>query len=170
MTEPTSPESAGPPTGAAPSVDVAANLRKLPFVEKVLAPLAILVILGCLLAGSRFWRMLFHDWFYTLAFLGSLAVAALIILKVFGVRVFAPAVEGKAIAVASLVPALGLVFGSFQRFDYFLVVGGSLALAYISAMAYWKKHLPEIREAPSSAGAPPGGESSPGGPGAAPAP
>lgn len=161
MTEATSPQPAGPSTGAAPNVDVAANLRKLPFVEKVLAVLALLVVLGCLLAGSRFWRSLFHDWFYTLAFLGSLAVAALIVLKVFGVRVFAPSVEGKAIAVASLVPALGLVLGSFQRFDHFLVVGGSLALAYISAMAYWKKHLPEIRGTPSPAGEPPAGAGSP---------
>lgn len=155
MTEPTAPSPAQPQTGK----DFLKNLQSIPLTEKVLGILAVLVILGCLLLGTWFWKSLFHDWFHTLAFFGSLAVAALVILKAFAIRVFTPAIEGKVIAIASLVPMLGLVVASLSSFDGFLRIGGSFALAYISATAYWKRHLPEMparSEGPPPSGAPAG--------------
>ena len=141
--------------------DFKANLGKLPLAEKILGIVAILVLIGWGAMGKAFWKSLFDDWFATLSSLGALAIATLVILKLFGKRPLHARIDRHVIAVASLLPVVGLILSKLKSFPEFLCMGGSIALAYISAVTYWRKHipLPELAtEAPGEAAAAPTSE------------
>lgn len=133
------------------------NLGRLPIVEKVIGAIAILVVLGWVAMGKAFFSvLLFHQTFATLSFLGALAIATIIALKLFAIRPVAQQMERYVLAILALVPLVGLVLQSLSTVTGFLTMGGSLALAYISATSFWRKHLPTIEaEAASAPGAPP---------------
>jgi hypothetical protein len=147
--------------------DVKAEIRRLPLVEKVLAAIAVLVIIGWIMTWASqdlFLSSFFRRWSTPLSFFGALAIATLVILKVFGVRPLPPAVESKVIPIASLVPVLGFLIDKIIPFHDFLTFGGSIALAYISATTYWRRHIPTFAtrplgeapaDAPATAGMPP---------------
>jgi len=124
--------------------EIKANLGKIPFAEKILAPIAILVILGWLLQWSIFWKIFFSQLYPTLSFLGALGVAVLVILKLFGKRPLPPRIEKYAIAISSLLPVVGFVLGSFSSVEHFLTAGGAIALGYISATTYWRRQISEL--------------------------
>jgi len=126
--------------------DIKANLGKLPLAEKSLAVIAVLVVLGWIILWSRAGSCtLFRSWFATFSFLGALAVAAVVIMKLFGVRPIPPTLERQVIPIASLLPVVGFVLEAVLSTPAsLLTIGGSLALAYLSATTYWRKHIPEI--------------------------
>ena len=124
------------------------NLREIPLVEKILAPIALLIIIGWLMTGKLFWQTIFRVWFPTLSFLGALLVATLVILKLFGIRALHPKIEKHVIPIGSLVPIVGYLVTSLATVQSFLTIGGSIALAYISATTYWRKHIPEFATQP----------------------
>ncbi|HNS00186.1 MAG TPA: hypothetical protein PKX48_10635 [Planctomycetota bacterium] len=168
MTEqPTTPETpaappdqatAPTPAPAAPGPDVAGNIKKLPLVEKIVFVLAVLVLIGWVIMWSRSggwaFRGLSH-WFPLLSFFGALAVLVLIVLKVLAVKFLPPHLERHAIPVASLLPVLGFVVENVVDVSNCLTVVGSLAMAYVSAMTYWRKHLPQIGEEAAPEGSKP---------------
>lgn len=135
------------------SPDIKANLGKLPLAEKILALVAILVVIGWIIAwsgtGGWVYQGLFKSWFATLSFFGALSVATVVILKLFGIRPIPPDLERHVIPVASLLPVVGFVLEAVLRTPAaLLTIGGSLALAYLSATTYWRKHIPEIAMQP----------------------
>ncbi len=154
QTPPTSasPETTTPPAPQAPAkpaFDFKKCLGNLSLVEKILGVIAVLVILGCFLEGSAFWKVFFFkQWFYTLAFLGSLAIVAIVALKALEVRYLPPPAEKKLIAIVSLVPVVGLLISMLNSIPSFLTLGGSLALAYISATTFWQGKIPEFAKKP----------------------
>jgi len=142
-TQPVAPVAQGP--------DVKANFSKLPLLEKVLAIIALVVVIGWIIGWSSKkmpWEIsgLFKSWFGTLSFFGSLAIVALVGLKVGGIRPLPPNLENMVIPIASLLPVVGYVLEVLFDFPfvYFLIMTGSLALAYLSATTYWRKSIPDI--------------------------
>ena len=137
-------EESRPQSGVGGSVDLKAEMRKLPLAEKILAPIALVVVVGYFLFGRVFWQgMFFRDVGSTLAFLGALAVATIVILKLFGVRPLQAKMEHFVLAIASLLPAVGLVLTSLRLgLPTFLTWTGAIALAYVSAMTYWRRQIP----------------------------
>jgi hypothetical protein len=156
-------ETAPAPSPAKP--DFQANFKQLPLVEKVLAVIAIVVIIGWIIAWSRKGDSVytisgfFSNWFTPLSFLGALAIVTLVVLKVFGVRPLPPNVESKVIPIASLLPVLGYLTSIINMPAMLLTIGGSIALAYISATTYWRQRIPEFATKPL--GPPAAGGSSP---------
>lgn len=122
------------------------KLLALPLAEKILGPIALLVVIGWLISGSGFSHRFPKEWFATASFLSALAIATLIVLKVFGKRPLPEHVERYSIAIVSLLPILGFLISSLKSVPYFLTVGGSMALAYVSASVYWRKHIPDLGE------------------------
>ena len=140
-------ESTNAPAGA--SADLKAEIEKLPLTEKVISPIALLVVVGWIIRwSSTGYFDLFKAWFATLSFLGALAVAILVGLKLFRIRPLPPKVERQVIPIASIIPVAGILIESVNSVYNFLTVGGSIALAYISATTYWRKHIPEFAMKP----------------------
>jgi hypothetical protein len=156
-------EAAPQPSPSKP--DFKANFAQLPLVEKVLVVIALVIIIGWIMTWSRspsiegapglgeaFERLVrpgfFSRWFTPLSFFGAMAITALVTLKVFGIRPLPPHIESKVIPIASLVPVLGYLIDLINSPAAFLTVGGSIALAYISATTYWKRRIPEFATAP----------------------
>ncbi len=134
-----------PTTPAKPPFDFKKAMGKLTLADKVLAVIALIVVLGWIFSGSAFWSYgLFKDWFATLSFLGAIIVVALLVLKAMEVKYLPPGLDKKVIAIASLLPVVGLLLSYLRTPIGFLTVGGSLALAYVSAMVYWRKHIPDF--------------------------
>ena len=153
MSEPQTPQTPSPtaapsPAPAGPGPNPMANFLKLSLAEKIVTCIAILVVLGWIITWSQAggWKFagLFVSWFPTLSFFGALAVAALVILRTLGIKPLAPNIEKHVIPVASLLPVVGYLMGLISNIGAFLTIGGSMALAYVSAMTYWKKHIPVI--------------------------
>jgi hypothetical protein len=142
-------EAAPQPLPAKP--DFKANFGQLPLVEKVLAVIALVIIVGWIMAWTNEFNMFgrfFSNWFTPLSFLGALVIVALVTLKVVGIRPLPPQAEAKVIPIASLVPVLGYLISLINMPYVLLTVGGSIALAYISATTYWKRRIPEFATAP----------------------
>ena len=135
--------------------EVKAKLGKLPLAEKVLAGVSLLILIGWLINWLQ-WRnfALLATTFSTLSFLGALVVAALVILKLFGVRVLPPDLERKAISVASLLPLIGYLINLLAIPASFLTTAGSIALAYLSVTTYWRDRIPGFATKPLSTDAP----------------
>ncbi len=128
---------------------IKAEIERLPLAEKVLAPIALLVAAGWIIQWFSWQNFgLFTRWFDTLSFLGALAVAVIVGLKLFGKRPLPPNIERQVVPIASLIPVAGFLIQSIQTIPHFLTVGGSLALAYISATTYWRKRIPELATKP----------------------
>jgi hypothetical protein len=129
---------------------VKANLGKIPLAEKVLASIALVVIVGWILIWFQAKGLygLFGDTFTTLSFLGALAVATIVILKLFGVRPVPPNAEEQLIPIVSLLPVFGYLIQLLNHFSLFLTVGGSIALAYVSATTYWRSSIPHFATSP----------------------
>ncbi|MBN1441410.1 MAG: hypothetical protein JXA90_01825 [Planctomycetes bacterium] len=146
--------------GKVTTTDMMANAKRLPLVEKILGGIALVVIAGWIYvwsAGGWFGA----DWFPILSFVGALDIAAFVILKIVGISLFQPKLEKWILPVLSLLPVVGYLIQIVTSVGTFLTVGGSLALAYVSAMTYWRKHLPEFSTQPGgeAADAPAGGDS-----------
>ncbi len=157
--EPPPPPAAAP---AKPPFDLKKCLGRLSPAEKILAVIGVLVVLGWILSGSYFWSFgLFKGWFPTLSFLGALCVVALIVLKAVEVKFLPPGLDRKVIAVASLLPVIGLLLFSMNSFQGFLTYGGSIALAYISAMTFWRKQIPQMKSLDEEAAPPHAGAGTP---------
>jgi hypothetical protein len=131
--------------------DFKANFGQLPLVEKVLGVIALVVIIGWIIAWTgqnNIYGSFFSNWFTPLSFLGALAIATLVILKVCGIRPLPPQIESKVIPIASLLPVVGYLITLINMPAMLLTVGGSIALAYISATTYWKRRIPDFATAP----------------------
>ena len=154
------------PTGNAPtSKNYVSNAFKLPLQEKILAILAILIAIGFISVWSQAGRYVFDSWFMNGCWVGAVAVIALLVLRVTGKKLFPPAIERHVLPIASLLPALGFLVEQLTPLSRFLTVGGAIAMAYISAMTYWRRHIPDVGAMISSKDARPGQDA-----GASPAP
>ena len=129
---------------------VKTNFRKLTPADKVLAPIAALVIVGwiTLWVGDVEPTQLFKSWFQTLSFFGALAVVVLAIAKLFGKQLLADKYETKCLGVATLLPVAGFMIHIITTIGTFLTIGGSLALAYFSVTTYWRKSIPQFATDP----------------------
>ena len=156
--QPSAPPPPAPP--AKPPFDIKKCLARLTTIDKVVAIIAFVVLVGWALTSKD----PFKGWFYWLALLGSLGVMAIVVLKALEVPFLPPALEKKAIAVVSLLPILGILIDSLRSFEHFLVFGGSIALAYVSAMTYWRKHISQIDLKSLDPDAPKGPPAAPGSP------
>ncbi len=146
---PQEPAATPAPAPAAPGPDIAGNIKRLPLAEKLVVCIALLVELGWVITWSQSggWEYQgLSQWFPMLSFFGALAVVALVVLKVLGIKFLPPNVEKLAIPVASLLPVLGFVIQSVISVSIFLTMVGSLAMAYVSATTYWRKHMPVLSE------------------------
>lgn len=149
---PATPQESGTapaPVPAAPGPDIAGNIKRLPLAEKLVVGIALLVELGWVITWSQTggWEYQgLSQWFPLLSFFGALVVVVLVVLKVLGVKFLPSSMEKHAVPVASLLPVLGFVIQSVISVSVFLTVVGSLAMAYVSATAYWRKHMPVISE------------------------
>ncbi len=149
----TPPPPAATPTPAtpppAPGPDVWGNLKKLPLSEKFVFVLALLVELGWIIAWCQTNGWAEHGlqhWFPLLSFFGALAIVVMVVLKLLAIRFLPGNMEKYAVPIASLVPVLGLLVEYVSAVDSFLTHVGSLAMAYISATTYWRKHMPNLAE------------------------
>jgi hypothetical protein len=135
-----------PPTeGQATAAEIKQQLEKLPLAEKVLAPIALVILVGWIVKWSTEDRIgLLRSWFDTLSFCGALAVTLLVGAKLFGRRPLPAKLERLVVPIASLVPVAGYLFDIIDPIYKFLTVGGSIALAYLSATTYWRRHIPPI--------------------------
>ncbi|MCZ6792893.1 MAG: hypothetical protein O7J95_04685, partial [Planctomycetota bacterium] len=128
-----------------------AGLKNLSLSDRVLGVIALVVIVGwgaiwMFREGNSF--NLFREFFQTLSFCGAVVVAALVGLKLCGVQPLPGKAERHTLAVASLLPVVGYLIEIVTSLGSFLTVGGSIALAYISATTYWRKHIPQFARDP----------------------
>ena len=132
-------------------MEAKANLGKLPLAEKVLAAVSLLILIGWAMTWVQ-WKNfgLFATTFSTLSFLGALVVAAAVILKLFGVRILPTGLERQVISIASLLPLAGYLVNLLAVPSTFLTVAGSIALAYLSVMTYWRARVPGFATKPLS--------------------
>ncbi len=131
--------------------EIKSNFRGLSVIDKVLAPISVFVIAGWVIhwvSGGTNAFGLFSDWFQTLSFFGALTVAVLVNLRIMGKQFLPLHIDRRSVAIASLVPVVGYLFEIITSLAAFLTIGGSIALAYISATTYWRKHLPSFATEP----------------------
>ena len=125
--------------------ELKAKIEKLPLSEKVLAPIAVAVLVGWIVQWSKENDIgLLRSWFDTLSFCGALAVTLLVGAKLVGKKPLPPKLERLVVPIASLVPLAGYLIDIINPIYRFLTVGGSIALAYLSATTYWRRHLPPV--------------------------
>ncbi len=127
------------------------SLSRLSLAEKILGAIGVLIIIGWILGWSQ-GGFGFKNWFPLLSFPGALVVVALLILKLLGKKFLPEKMENLALSIASLAPVVGFMIWQISSPASFLTVGGSIALAYISATTYWRKHIPSIAMDPLGAG------------------
>lgn len=145
-----------PPAPAGP--DIVGNFKKLRLSEKIVVSLALLVEVGWIITWSSFggWQYSgLSQWFPMFSFFGALVVVALVVLKVLAIKALPPNLEKHAIPVATLLPVLGFLIQSVSSISGFLTMVGSLAMAYVSATTYWRKHIPDLSAALTEEGAAP---------------
>ena len=130
------------------------GLKNLSLSDRVLGVIALWVVAG----WSAVWLFredetfnLFREFFQTLSFCGALVVVLVVGLKLCALRVFPEKAEGRALAVASLLPVLGYLIEIITSLGSFLTIGGSIALAYISATTYWRNRIPQFATDPLGA-------------------
>jgi len=132
--------------------------------EKVLGILALVILFGWILcwtpaggeagvrkigSGPGLW------WFGLLSAIGSLLVLALIFMKFYCVDILPERLQEKLLPCVSLLPVLGFFIMELDSIPSIFTVGGSIALAYISATSYWRSRLPEFVTNPLGEGAKP---------------
>lgn len=137
------------PTAPSPEKPgISRNIIALPLAEKIVTALALVIIVGWIFTWAQEygWTQfkLFSSWFATLSFLGALAVATLVILKVFNLRPLPRNIERHVIPCASVLPAAGLLILLAHNVSMFMITGASLALVYVSLTTYWGTRIPRI--------------------------
>jgi Na+/glutamate symporter len=120
------------------------DLERLSLAEKILAPIAIVIIVGWIVSAFDTERQPFRWSFFALSFFGALVVAVFVSLKLFGKRPLPPRVDRVLLSIASLFPAIGFLASQIVSLSGFLTVVGSIALCCVSVSAYWRKHIPEV--------------------------
>jgi hypothetical protein len=124
--------------------------KKLTLAEKVLALVAVVVVAGWVVywlnEAHRF--DLFRSPWVALSFFGALLVVVYAIVKLFGLLRLPPRIEDNFIPVVSLLPALGYLIRILMSLSELMTVGGSLLLAYLSVITYWRRQIPEFATRP----------------------
>lgn len=108
-------EGGGAPQKAKP--EPVKEFKAMPGAERLLAAAAAAVIVAYLiraLTNSHYWRLAGNSWFDACALLGAIAVLALVVPQLFGVRLFEPRIRMYSFAVAGLLPAVGFVIEQFS--------------------------------------------------------
>lgn len=114
--------------------------------EIILALLAVVIMVGWVFrwADPEGTFDLFQDTFAGLSFFGCLLIVVYVIVKAFGAVTLPPKIETKVLPILSLVPVIGYLLSIVWPLHTLLTVGGSIALAYISAITYWKRQFLRI--------------------------
>lgn len=155
--------------------------------EIVLAAIASAAVIGWVFGWlnpdpEREIRLFFRGWCAILSFAGALAVVVYVALKALRLVSLPESVDSRVVPILSLIPVTGYLISILFPLYAFLIVGGSIALAYVSASTYWRQQLefarqtiaggeqkkPETEEEPpatpgeNEGGSPPGEPASPG--------
>ena len=119
--------------------------RKPSRAEIILAVIAVTVVVGWVFSwtdsGAVRGFNLFSDPFALFSFFGSLAVVAYVALQPFGLVSLPQNIDRKIVPVLSLLPVVGYLCSIVVPMYDFLTIGGSIALAYVSATAFWSKQM-----------------------------
>jgi hypothetical protein len=131
--------------------EIKSRLKDLSLTNKVLAPIAVLVVVGWLftwVTGGTAALELFSSWFQTLSFFGALVVAVLVGLRLFSRQIFPEEMDRRMVAIASLLPVFGYLLEIITSLQTFLTIGGAIAMAYIAATTHWRNHIPQFVTSP----------------------
>jgi len=131
--------------------EIRSNLKDLSRTNKVLAPIAMFVVVGWFftwITGGTESVKLFSNWFQTLSFFGALVVAVLVSFRLFSKQFLPESIDRRTVAIASLLPVLGYLLEIVTGLQTFLTIGGSIAMAYIAATTHWRKHIPQFVTSP----------------------
>ena len=117
---------------AAPKESLLAQFRAMPGIERVLALAAALFVLGFVLgearlAGDRWWGP------STFALVGSIAVIALTVTRLLGIRLVAPSIAARLLVFFALLPALGFLIEKLDNLWRFVMLACIAAMAYAGA-------------------------------------
>ncbi|HLU49873.1 MAG TPA: hypothetical protein VK116_17365, partial [Planctomycetota bacterium] len=112
----------------APTPSSSRNLRPLSPAEWVVAAVAILIVVGWIVAWTST-RFYLNNWFAPLSFFGAIGVLAFFVAEIFGVDEKLPdGLRGRVLPILSVVPLLGFLLETVMRgWAAFLTVGGSIA-------------------------------------------
>jgi len=127
-----------PDAGSQPKVDVAAEFKKQPMVDKLLLVAAAVYLLAFIVENR--WKALFkfgsqyyRPWEHTLGFVGALVVLALVVTKLLGVKLVDAKLHVKLLVLAAVLPAVGLAIEFLREFWQFLMLVAILTMAYAGA-------------------------------------
>ena len=127
-----------PGTGAQAKVDVAGEFKKQPFVDKLLLVAAAAYLLSFIVANrgkarSKCGSSEYLPWEHTLGFVGSIIVLALVVTKLFGVKLVDAKLHVRLLVVGAVMPAVGLAIDALSEFWSFLMLLCILVMAYAGA-------------------------------------
>lgn len=118
--------------------DVVGDFRRQPLAEKILAIGAAAFLIAFVIENQ--WKTLFQfgseyyqPWMHTLAFVGSIAVLALVVTKLLGIRLVDPKLYNRLLVGSALLPAAGLLFDELREFWGFVMLASIVLMAYAGA-------------------------------------
>ena len=125
MTEAEQPET----ESAAPKRSPLAQFKEIPGIERLLALAAAVFVLGFVLDKGR---LAGDRWFgpNTFALVGSIAVIALTVTRLLGLRLVAPSLATKLLVFFALLPAAGFLFDQLGNLWHFVMLACVVAMAY----------------------------------------
>jgi hypothetical protein len=138
------------------------SMKRLSTVQWVMGPIAVLVVVGWIMNWATAKEHVpvsefFESLFFVLSFFSAALIAVLIGLRVFGRSFLSEQAENLILSITSLLPAIGWLAEQIKPLPKFLTVVGSIFLAGVSIIAYWRRHLPHVATEipPPAAGSPP---------------
>ena len=104
------------------------EIVNLPTAETILACSGAAVLLGFVFTAG--WGNILHSWHVALAFAGATVGVTLLVFKMLGIKSLSAALQDKVIVGCAALPALGFVIEELQNFWSFLMVAGTVGMAY----------------------------------------
>ena len=100
----------------------------LPTAETILGGSGVAVFLGFVFTAG--WGNLLHSWHVALAFAGATVGVTLLVFKMLGIEALPAALRDKVIVGCACLPALGFVIEELHNFWNFLMLAGTVGMAY----------------------------------------
>ena len=104
------------------------EIMDLPTAETVLCGSGAAVLLGFVFTAG--WGNLLHSWHVAFAFAGATIAVTLLAFKMLGIKSLPAALQDKLIVGCAALPALGYVIEELQNFWSFLMLVGTIGMAY----------------------------------------
>ncbi len=113
---------------ATPKTGFIREIVNLPTAETILGGSGAAVLLGFVFTAG--WGSLLHSWHVALAFAGATVGITLLIFKMLGIEPLPAALRDRVIVGCACLPALGFVIEKLQNFWSFLLLAGTVGMAY----------------------------------------